>query len=114
MNDALTPAERTLDFTDFFERYAPIRNPFDPEAPIGGRLFRGYSREGTEKSYLESLNPHTLWTLCLDEDSSYIVAGVTRVDREGILVAHVARRSDGEAELIFVQEDEHEESDNPS
>lgn len=66
--------------------------------------------EGPEKSFLESVNPHTLWTLCLDEDSSYIVAGVTQVDREGILVAGVARRSKLESELIFVQDNDAEEN----
>jgi hypothetical protein len=78
--------EKTLTFDDWIEKYNPIKNHLVDNGSFGGYIFETYDEE---LEFVQSQNPHNIWTMVNVGDESYIVPGFRWIDRENYLISTV-------------------------
>jgi len=75
--------ERISTIDDWMEKYNPIKNHLDEDASFEGTSFETYDEE---LEFIQSQNPHNIWTLVCAEDEYYVVPGFRWVNRESYFV----------------------------
>lgn len=78
--------ERILTIDEWFEKYKPIKNHIDEDTSFQGCAFETYDEE---VEFVQTQNPHNIWTLVNAGDESYIVPGFRWVDRDLYFVTEV-------------------------
>ena len=73
---------------DFDEKYKPIQNHIEGNAPYNGAMFETY---GPELEFIQSYDESKVWTL-IDADKDYpeIVSGYCHVNRLGYFITELA------------------------
>lgn len=71
--------DRILTIDEWEEKYNPIKNHLDENAPFDGCAFETYDEE---VEFIQKQNPYNIWTLVNAEDESYVVPGFCWVNRE--------------------------------
>ena len=78
------------------DKYNPIKNHLDENTSFDGCAFETYD---DELEFVQSQNPHNIWTLVNAGDESYIVPGFRWIDRDLYFIT----------EKSFTDENLHEE-----
>jgi len=78
--------ERILTIDEWVEKYKPIKNHIDEDTSFDGCAFETYDEE---VEFVQTQNPHNIWTLVNAGDESYIVPGFRWVDRDLYFVTEV-------------------------
>lgn len=69
---------------EWWEKYEPIKNPFDENASFEGCMFETY---GVEMDYVASRNcENIVWTIVDGDEGQWIVTGMHYVNRLGYLI----------------------------
>ena len=71
--------DRVLTIDEWAEKYNPVKNHIDENTSFDGCAFETYDEE---LEFVQSQNPHNIWTLVNAGDESYIVPGFRWVDRD--------------------------------
>ena len=71
--------ERILTVDEWTEKYNPIKNHFYENTSFDGYAFETYDEE---LEFVQSQDPHNIWTMVNVSDKSYIVPGFRWVDRD--------------------------------
>ncbi|CCQ74242.1 Conserved protein of unknown function [Magnetospira sp. QH-2] len=75
-----------IDYDTWRERYRPIHNEFDKNAPFEGAMFETY---GEELCFVRSCSPEKIWTLLDGEDARMrIGSGFHLVNRIGYFITN--------------------------
>lgn len=88
--------DRILTVDEWVEKYNPIKNHIDENTSFDGCSFETYDEE---LEFVQSQNPHNIWTLVNAGDESYIVPGFRWIDRDLYFIT----------EKSFTDENLHEE-----
>lgn len=88
--------DRIFTIDEWTEKYNPIKNHIDENTSFDGCSFETYDEE---LEFVQSQNPHNIWTLINVGDESYIVPGFRWIDRDLYFVT----------EKPFIDENLHEE-----
>jgi hypothetical protein len=67
-----------LSFDKWFDKYRPIKNPFNPEGSCEGTMFETY---GEELAFVQARNNDLVWTQVEVDGKMYIIPGFHRVNR---------------------------------
>lgn len=74
-------------FDLWYDKYKPIKNPVQPNAPFEGEMFETY---GPELNFVEATPPNRVWTLVTGDDGSDIItAGFHFVNRLGYFITEI-------------------------
>jgi hypothetical protein len=71
--------DRVLTIDEWVEKYNPIKNHIDENTSFDGCAFETYDEE---LEFVQSQNPHNIWTMVNAGDESYIVPGFRWIDRD--------------------------------
>jgi hypothetical protein len=71
--------DRVLTIDEWVEKYNPIKNHIDENTSFDGCAFETYDEE---VEFVQTQNPHNIWTLVNVGDESYIVPGFRWIDRD--------------------------------
>ena len=71
---------------DFFARFKPVLNPIDSNAGFDGCLFETF---GEDLAYVQTQDPHLVWTVLDCDGQLSIASGFHFVNRLGYLIASV-------------------------
>ena len=88
--------DRIFTIDEWADKYNPIKNHIDGNTSFDGCSFETYDEE---LEFVQSQNPHNIWTLVNAGDESYIVPGFRWIDRDLYFVT----------EKSFTDENLHEE-----
>ena len=83
--------ELELDVDTFVERFRPVPNHLNPDAPYScdgnnGALFETY---GEEYAFVRSYPTAHIWTLVATQDGDYLVSGNHYVNRSGYVLTEL-------------------------
>lgn len=70
----------TITEEEFEEKYKPLKNPHNPDAPWDGCMWETY---GVEHNFVRNQSQRMVWTVL---DGGTIVSGYRTVDRMGYIV----------------------------
>lgn len=96
-----------LNWTEFSDKYSPIKNTLETNTPCDGFLF-------LDKDQLRDAPSERLWTLVNDEvnDDMYITNGVKIINAHGWLVTrHIWLNIEGPIEVRLAESDIKKEED---
>lgn len=71
--------DRVFTIDEWEDKYNPIKNHLDENTSFDGCAFETYDEE---LEFVQSQNPHNIWTLVNAGDESYIVPGFRWIDRD--------------------------------
>jgi hypothetical protein len=86
MTTTYTDTRHTLTEDDFFARFKPVANHFDPNRAFDGCLFETF---GEELAHVQAQDPNLVWTVLDDDGRLLIESGFHFVNRLGYLIASV-------------------------
>jgi len=83
--------EQADQWDEFIEKYKPIKNHLNPDAPYEGYMYETF---GEEYKHIESssINPKTaikVWTVCEEDGVTFIQAGWHFVNRRGYIITEL-------------------------
>lgn len=87
--------ETNITWTEFEEKYKPIRNELVEDAPYNNCMFETFGEE-VEKVW--KTNILNVWTIFDNDD---VVSGRWRVNRFGYLITEIPRREDEMINVIW-------------
>lgn len=83
---------KSITLDEFIEKYEPIDNPYQKEAPFEGKMFETYGKELEE---VENYGDKYIWTVIDgDYETEWIIPGFHRVNREGYFITLVPWEDD--------------------
>ena len=71
--------DRILTVDEWMDKYNPIKNHLDESTSFEGCAFETYDEE---LEFVQSQDPHNIWTMVNVGDESYIVPGFRWIDRD--------------------------------
>jgi len=71
--------DRILTVDEWMDKYNPIKNHLDENTSFDGCSFETYDEE---LEFVQSQDPHSIWTMVNVGDESYIVPGFRWIDRD--------------------------------
>ena len=71
--------DRIFTIDEWVEKYNPVKNHIDERTSFDGCAFETYDEE---LEFVQSQNPHNIWTMVNAGDESYIIPGFRWVDRD--------------------------------
>lgn len=75
-----------MNYTEFLEKYKPIKNTFVDEAPFGDCMFETY---GEDIEFVKQQDAKHICTIIDEDDSLFILPGFHVVNRYGYLVTRL-------------------------
>lgn len=78
----------------FFERFLPIKNPFDDGRGFVGHMFETYGQEHDFVRQVLATEPGKVWTVTDCDGRLFIQSGYHWVNRFGYLISEIAREPD--------------------
>jgi len=84
---AALPKRARISYEKWLEKYHPVKNPFDTNAPYDGCMFETF---GKEVEFVRSQPNEKVWTLAECDGRTFICEGFHFVNRIGYFITEVS------------------------
>lgn len=92
-----------MNYENWLEKFRPVKNHLEPNAPFGGLMFETL---GEELSYVRSQESKKIWTMVDADEGLYILNGYHLVNRLGYFISEVPMTENDSLEVLVYDDDE--------